>query len=299
MTAALRERARPRELRAIRLARGAALSCLALLVVGAFPVGADRFGDATGVPAWADTVAAAAGAGVALASTHRSTYRRPVTVAAGLLAALALLWVSTGLLVQVFGVPLILLAGQQPPYPLLPAAVRGLAAVSAALLVASILSGRRSATPGPRASWLGIVSLVLVLAYPALKTAWALGFDIGVTGKPVAHGFDAGWLPVLFALAGAVLIVALTVPPRWVDAAQRRAGLGRLPVRGLLLTGGWFGSVALLTALPIVLAPGSGDTGDLAGWVFTLVYGSWALLGPMLAGTTWVYQQRTRERHDD
>ncbi|MBB5920593.1 hypothetical protein FHR81_001623 [Actinoalloteichus hoggarensis] len=269
--------------RPLFLARAALVVCLALLGLAVLPAPRDVLTDATGVPAWFPPIAAALGlVAAALVSTTR-TRSSPGSIAMAAVAGVALIWTSTGLLIQVFGAPVMVLSGAELPYELLPMAVRVLAATAVALLAASLLSGRTFATPGPRASWFGLLSLVLVLVYPAVKTAWALGIDVGVVGEPVAHGFDAGWIPAIFACAGAVLIVALTfdVPrflPRWT-----------------LLAGGWFGTGALITVIPVVLAPGqTADSGDLAPWVFTLFYGSWALLGPMLGATTWVFQLRGR-----
>ncbi|AOS62621.1 hypothetical protein [Actinoalloteichus hymeniacidonis] len=264
------------------LARAALLCCVALAVIGLLPAPTDVLTRTTGVPLWFDTVAAGLGLVAALLLGSARLHRHPTSVTIGVLAGAALLWTSTGLLIQVFGVPLAFF-GMPMPYELLPMAVRTVAAIAFALLAASMLSGRTFATPGPRGSWFGIAALVLVLVYPAVKTAWALGFDIGVIGESVAQGFDAGWIPAIFALAGAVLILALLF-----------RGFGFLP-RWLLLAGGWFGAGALITIIPVLLVPAeSSEPAALAEWVFTLFYGSWALLGPALAATTWVYQLRTR-----
>ncbi|WTX00762.1 hypothetical protein OG216_45800 (plasmid) [Streptomycetaceae bacterium NBC_01309] len=156
--------------------------------------------------------------------------------------------------------------------------------------------------PEPKV-WVGYLAAAFALPYPLLKTAWALGATIGLNRHSDLLEFGVSWLPVIPALIGVVLALALVhrwgrVFPQWVP---HRAGQ-RVP-RWLPLTGGWFGTGLLLnTGVPGMIAyfsalgePPDPDADDtIQDWVALPLYGGFLTWGLALGAATWSYQQVTR-----
>ncbi|MFD8455680.1 hypothetical protein [Streptomyces antimycoticus] len=164
--------------------------------------------------------------------------------------------------------------------------------------------GRRSRPAAPRAlAWSGYAACALSLPYPVVKLAWECGSDIGITRPEVIHAVPGGWLPVVPALAGSLLSLALVRPwgrtfPRWVPAV----GGSRVP-RPLVLVPSCFGLAVLAEVAPAALVAGVRYVNDpatppveeigLRPWVPLTFYASWVLWGVALAGAAWEYHRTT------
>ncbi|MFB8237932.1 hypothetical protein ACFC58_15415 [Kitasatospora purpeofusca] len=203
--------------------------------------------------------------------------------------------------------------------------VRSLALASAALTASAAARNAehgaaacaRCGRPAPdgrlRApSWSGYAAVALSLPYPVVKLSWECGSDIGITRPELIHGLRGGWVPVVPALVGSVLSLALVRPwgravPRWVPAV----GGARVP--RLLVLGPACFSVALLSQVgPAAFAAGvrhyfgqgkasagsTGSTGSiedfgLRPWVPLTFYTCWMLWGVALGAATWEYHRTT------
>ncbi|MFI6848203.1 hypothetical protein OG535_07150 [Kitasatospora sp. NBC_00085] len=195
-------------------------------------------------------------------------------------------------------------------------AVRSLALGSAALALSA--AGRQAADgvppcvrcgrPAPdgrlRApSWSGYAAVALSLPYPVVKLAWECGSDVGMTQPEVIHNIPGGWVPVLPALAGSVLSLALVQPwgrvfPRWVPVV----GGSRVP-RLLVLGPACFGTAllaqvgpaAFMSAVRQYFGPQQACADDfgLRPWVPLTFYASWMLWGAALGAAAWEYHRTT------
>jgi hypothetical protein len=167
-------------------------------------------------------------------------------------------------------------------------ATRALALAAAVLLARIVLA--RAATPGSTrpAIWYGYAAFLLALPYPLLRVHWALGGTLGLT-SPGAAG--QGWEPLLIAIPwalAAALSLLLVSPPRWMP-------------RRLLLAAGWsatamvamIGPAAFWSFVSELAGGGALDTGDIAVWVFGLIYGSWFLWAIAAGAATRSYQLRS------
>jgi hypothetical protein len=193
---------------------------------------------------------------------------------------LLLLWTAGGLPIDLLRLAGRVTPGLMPPDIDWPGtATRALALAALVVLARLALAGSPDAETADEvgsahaARWYGYAALALALPYPVLKTWWALGGTFGLRW-PGAAGLAGSltlWLPAVPWLLAAALSLLLVLTPRW------------LP-RRLLLIAGWSATavVAMVgTAACWGLAGGliSGDVdfGEMAGWVFGLVYGSWLL----------------------
>ena len=130
--------------------------------------------------------------------------------------------------------------------------------------------------------------VLAALVYAALKAAWGLGSTVGITDAAAFERFEdrfgsLGWLAtwgtVVPALVAAALLLALVEP--WGR---------RLPRRPLRIAA-WLGAAVLAVpgfaglAESLMTYAGLVDTHDtgMAGWVFLVVYGSFAVLSVALA----------------
>ncbi|MFD2024772.1 hypothetical protein [Promicromonospora aerolata] len=141
---------------------------------------------------------------------------------------------------------------------------------------------------------LAFVAVLAAAPYTALKLAWGLGSRIGVNGD----AFDG----VTLASPGYGDTVVMGVLAVLVTLVM---GAGAVPVttrqRVLHAVSGTFGVIGSLMLLPIsmtgvvlmVLAPPAAG-GDLAPWVFYLVYGCFFVWGLALAPLTALYLRATR-----
>ncbi|MCA6095487.1 hypothetical protein LE181_25380 [Streptomyces sp. SCA3-4] len=193
-------------------------------------------------------------------------------------------------------------------------AARCLALGSAALTVSAVrqrpVGGARTCTrcgrplrgDAPRfPSWSGYAACALSLPYPVVKLAWECGSDVGITRPDVIHNIPGGWLPVVPALAGSVLSLALVRPwgrvfPRWVPAV----GGSRVP-RPLVLAPASFAVAVLAQVAPAALVTAVRHSLDplkpsveeigLRSWVPFTFYACWLLWGIALAGAAWEYHR--------
>ena len=269
----------------------------ALLCAGVFAAGVGELLLPEG-PAYAGSVApdwlplAAAGiAAAGLAVRRRGPDRWPRLGAALSWGGLLLmLWTASGLPLDLLRVASLAVPGLMPPGVDWPGLATRTLALAAVVTLARLTLSRPSAPAGTRAaSWYGIAALALALPYPILKTWWALGGDFGLRwqGAEGLAGSLALWLPAVPWLLAAVLSLLLVLTPRW------------LP-RRLLLIAGWSATVvvamigpAACWSLVIGLIEGDAEFGAMAGWVFGLVYGSWALWALAAGAATRSYQVRS------
>jgi hypothetical protein len=212
---------------------------------------------------------------------------------------LLMAWASGGLLLDLLRVvglwlPII------PPIVDWPGMVTRALALGASVVLAHLTLFRPPHESGGRApSWFGWVAFVLALPYPLLKTWWAMGGTLGLSGGGVAGelaGSFALWLPSIPWLLAAIL--SLLLVPTW----------RRIP-RWMLLTTGWVATavtanVGLAACWALVTAKVSGSPGpegmDL--WVTPLFYGSWVLFAIAIGAATRSYQLRSaapRQRETD
>ncbi|MFI9100859.1 hypothetical protein ACIGXA_10050 [Streptomyces fildesensis] len=162
------------------------------------------------------------------------------------------------------------------------------------------------AAPGRRAlAACGYAACALSLPYPVVKLAWECGSDIGITRPEVIHAIPGGWLPVVPALAGSALSLALVRPwgrvvPTWVPGA----GGSRVP-RWMVLWPACFGVAVLAQVAPAALTAGiryqldpgkpSIEEIGLRAWVPLTFYACWLLWGGTLAGAAWEYHRTTTD----
>ncbi|GAA4263974.1 hypothetical protein [Dactylosporangium darangshiense] len=182
---------------------------------------------------------------------------------------------------------------------------RAFALVADVLLAKTVLSyqrtsragcprcGRIPAVAAPTGTWLGYAACLLALPYPLLKVYWSMGGTVAgsVVAATSVEGFPIGEI-VIFSMVG---LLALALVQRW----------GRVFPRWTLLGGGWTATGALVTmgalagfgslAQALGLVDGPAHLAG-AGWVVSVVYGSWLLLGVALGGAVVSYQRRTRRR---
>lgn len=124
------------------------------------------------------------------------------------------------------------------------------------------------------------VGCAALLVYAGLKANWAMGGEVGILdtaewnamldGLTERQRFGAFWGTVVLDLAGAALIIALALSPRF-----SRGGTVRI-MRGLAWTGGLLLTFAGVAGLIVSVAPAiglwreaPGDPGPLADWVFS------------------------------
>jgi hypothetical protein len=162
-------------------------------------------------------------------------------------------------------------------------------ALAAAVVLARLALARPTAPASTRAAtWYGYAAFLLALPYPVLRTHWALGGTLGLTG-PGAAG--QGWEPLLIAIPwvlAAALSLLLVSPRSWMP-------------RRLLLAAGWSATIIVAMIGPAALwalVSGSADGGDtgnggIATWVFALFYGSWFLFAIAAGAATRSYQLRS------
>ncbi|MGW3040408.1 hypothetical protein ACWC9T_10230 [Kitasatospora sp. NPDC001159] len=152
-------------------------------------------------------------------------------------------------------------------------------------------------------SWSGYAAVALSLPYPVVKLAWECGSNVGITRPEVIHNAPGGWVPVVPALAGTVLSLALVRPfgrdfPRWVPAV----GGSRVP-RLLVLGPACFGTAllaqvgpgAFMSLVRHYFGPRKASTDDfgLRPWVPWTFYSCWMLWGVALGAATWEYHRTT------
>ncbi|MFJ4095283.1 hypothetical protein ACIPYS_27150 [Kitasatospora sp. NPDC089913] len=166
----------------------------------------------------------------------------------------------------------------------------------------------RCGRPGPEGglrapSWSGYAAVALSLPYPVVKLAWECGSDVGITRPELIHGLRGGWVPVVPALVGTVLSLALVRP--WGRVVPRRVpvvGGARVP-RLLVLGPASFGVALLSQVGPAAFTagvrhyfgPGKASTDDfgLRPWVPLTFYTCWLLWGVALGAATWEYHRTT------
>jgi hypothetical protein len=143
--------------------------------------------------------------------------------------------------------------------------------------------------------WLAVVAVAAALPYTALKLAWGLGSRIGAVGD----SFDG----VTLATPGygdTVLLGALAV---FVSVVMGAGVMPRTAGQKVLhLVSATFGTIGSLMLLPVsvvgvvmmvVAPPASG--GEIAPWIFTLVYVGFIVWGLSLAPLTALYLRATRQ----
>jgi hypothetical protein len=157
--------------------------------------------------------------------------------------------------------------------------------------------GRADPQPSPAHQralpWLTVVTIVGSLPYGLLKTAWALGWTVGLTG----HAFDG----VSFTSPGFGDTAVLTTVSAAAAVSMGARASGRW-IRPVLLGVGVIGSLMLLPVgvvgavqlVGIALGLGSIDESEIAGWAFALVYSSFLVWGCALAALTVTYWRATR-----
>ncbi len=203
---------------------------------------------------------------------------------------LVLLWTASGLPLDVLRVVSLIAPGVMPPgVDWLGLALRSLALAALVLLALIVFARPAGAAPARLATWYGFAALVLALPYPVLKTWWALGGSLGLrgTGADDLAGSFALWLPAVPWLLAAVLSLLLVLKPCWMP-------------RRLMLVAGWSAAVVVAMIGPAAcwslitgVVSGDADFGDMAGWVFGLVYGSWFLWALAAGAATRSYQVRS------
>jgi hypothetical protein len=251
-----------------------------------------------GRPAYAEVfapdwiaLAAAVLAGLAATATlrgdHTPTLPRRVLYWSG---CLLMAWASGGLLLDLLRVVGLWL----PIMPLgvdWPGMVTRALALAASVVLAHLTLFRPPRESGGRApGWFGWVACVLALPYPLLKTWWALGGTLGLSGAGVAGelaGSFALWLPSIPWLLAAILCLLLA--PTW----------RRIP-RWVLLTAGWVATAiaanvgpAACWALVTAKIHGSPEPEGMDTWVTPLFYGSWLLFAIAIGAATRSYQLRS------
>lgn len=158
--------------------------------------------------------------------------------------------------------------------------------------------GRERAVPPTAAAtrWLRPLAVLAVggaLPYGALKLAWSVGSDVGLTGD----GFEAVTLGSP-GFGDTVLLTALAVAVAVAMGAQ----VAHRRLRRVLLV---IGSCASLMLLPVgitamvqlialLIGGGSIDDSQIAPWAFALVYASFFVWGTALAALTLAYWSVTR-----
>jgi hypothetical protein len=142
---------------------------------------------------------------------------------------------------------------------------------------------------------LAFVAVVAALPYTALKLAWGLGSRIGVVGD----SFDGVTLATPgygdTVLLGAVAIFVSVV----MGAGVVPTTAGRKVVHAISVTCGTIGSLMLLPVSVIgvvmmIVAPPASD-GEIASWIFVLVYAGFIVWGLALAPLTALYLRATRQ----
>ncbi len=258
-------------------------------VVGLLLPGRPAYSGSFG-PFWLPLVAAAVAAvGIVVRSTGHPRWRR-LSGALGWAGLLLMLWTAGGLVLDLLRVAGRIAPGLMPhevDWPGL--ATRALALVAVVVLARRALAGPPCPAPAHDARWYGFTALALALLYPALKTWWALGGTLGLRW-PGADDLDGSftlWLPAVPWLLAAALSLLLVLTPQW------------LP-RRLLLLAGWSATGVVATvgtaaccSLVGGLIAGDADFGEMSGWVFGLVYGSWFLWAVANGAATRAYQSRS------
>uniref|UniRef100_UPI00066EA1F0 hypothetical protein n=1 Tax=Streptomyces sp. SBT349 TaxID=1580539 RepID=UPI00066EA1F0 len=164
-------------------------------------------------------------------------------------------------------------------------------------------SGAQRPAGRPALRACGYAAFALSMPYPVVKLAWECGSDVGITRPEVIHAIPGGWLPVVPALAGSALSLALVRPwgrvvPRWVP------GIGGAGVpRWLVLGPAGLGVAVLAQVAPAAFTAGIRYHRDptkppieeigLRSWVPLTFYTCWLLWGGALAGAAWEYHRAT------
>ena len=267
------------------------------------------------VPPWVAAAAAAVAAVLLLPDSVRSARWRGLAVAVAvsvMLAGSLLALPHTVLMVIVRAGQM--LTGGSGSFPVEPSWLATLA--HGANVVAAVLSGRfllldrrvrrgvcakcgreRKVPPAADAArWLRPLAVLTVgsaLPYGALKLAWSVGSDLGLTGD----GFEAVTLTSP-GFGDTVLLTALAVAVALAMGA-RVAHRGLRPV--LLLIGSCaslmllpVGATAMVQMISLFIGGGSIDDSQIAPWAFGLVYASFILWGTVLAALTLTYWWATR-----
>jgi hypothetical protein len=199
---------------------------------------------------------------------------------------LLMVWASGGLLLDLLRVVGLIPLGVDWPGMV----TRALALAASVVLAHLTLFRPPRESDGRAPGWFGWVACVLALPYPLLKTWWALGGTLGLSGVGVAGelaGSFALWLPSVPFLLAAIL--SLLLAPTW----------RRIP-RWLLLTAGWVATTiaanvgpAACWALVTAKVHGSPGPEGMDTWVTPLFYGSWLLFAIAIGAATRSYQLRT------
>jgi hypothetical protein len=241
-------------------------------------------------PAWI-ALPAAVLAGLAATATMRGDHPpSPPRRVLDWSGCLLMTWASGGLLLDLLRVVGLWL----PIMPLgvdWPGMVTRTLALAASVVLAHLTLFRPPREGGGRApGWFGWVACVLALPYPLLKTWWALGGTLGLSGAGVAGelaGSFTFWLPSIPFLLAAML--SLLLVPKWL----------RIP-RWMLLTAGWVATAiaanvgpAACWALATAKIHGSPGPSGMATWVVSLFYGSWLLFAVAIGAATRSYQLRS------
>ena len=199
---------------------------------------------------------------------------------------LLMVWASGGLLLDLLRV-----VGLIPLGVDWPGMVTRALALAASVVLAHLTLLRPPRESGGRApGWFGWLACLLALPYPLLKTWWALGGTLGLTGAGVTSEFAGSftlWLPSIPFLLAAIL--SLLLVPTW----------RRIP-RWMLLTAGWVATAiaanvgpAACWALVTAKISGSPSPEGMATWVTPLFYGSWLLFAIAIGAATRSYQLRS------
>lgn len=158
--------------------------------------------------------------------------------------------------------------------------------------------GRDSAEPPTTRSrqhlkTLALVSVVAALPYGALKLAWSLGSDIGLSGRGITG--------VTASSPGFGDTVALTVLAILASLAMgtgTRAAVLRWPLIIVGTTGALMlipvSIAAVAQLVPALWREISIDNSEIAPWALGIVYGSFLIWGSALAWLTIGYQRTTR-----
>ena len=236
-------------------------------------------------PGWIALPAAVLAGLAVMATLHDDHSPSPPRLVLYWSGCLLMAWASGGLLLDLLRVVGLIPLGVDWPGMVTRALALAASVVLAHLTLFRPPRGSRGQVP----NWFGWVACVLALPYPLLKTWWALGGTLGLSGANAGElaGSFALWLPSIPFLLAAIL--SLLLVPTW----------RRIP-RWVLLTAGWAATAiaanvgpAACWALVTAKVHGSPGPEGMDTWVTPLFYGSWLLFAIAIGAATRSYQLRS------